>query len=242
MTCLAIVAAGCHGGGRARPDLPPAEERVATAMAAWGRALESGDQRAVLETEDVVGQMALVYLGIKAAASKLPDGAEAVERTVTGIVVMAVLRAIYGGHPDDSFPLALPTGSLARALVAAGLAERTGPRGTPFATVEVPWRQSFGRLQEASARHRRDLREREAWTCRPGKIDRTILPSEPSLERGAAISPHIFGDWLADLDAIWLVRANCEGGPGLFVVTGHVDRQSGAAADRILAVALAPAG
>lgn len=237
------LAAACHASPRARPPLPPPDARIAAAMETWGRALESGDDAAVRATEDGGGRIAFAYLAVKAAASQVDGGAQAVEATVIGTVGLWVLMSlwpgVFGGYPDDQILLAVPAGPLGPPLVAAGIATSADATDGGFAIVPVSRDDTTRRLEAASAAHRARLRDRAAWTCRPAALAHTLLPTEPTLVRGAALSPHIFGWWLDDTDALWLVRATCADGPALFVIAGHVDR-NGAPQDRILAALLAP--
>jgi hypothetical protein len=243
-TCLVVAAAvvcGCAHPRPAPPPLAPPEARVARAMAAWGEALRAGDAATIAQAEDGDGRLALAYVGAKTAASHVDGGAEAVEMTVFGTVLAAMLSSWWPGMFGDvanTVVLAVPPGSLAPALAAAGLLERPPPGAPAMVYVAVPWDQTVGRVREASQRHRAELRARAAWTCRPTAIERTILSSEPSLQRGAALSQHIFASWLAHVDAAWLVRADCAGRPGAFIVTGHV--VDGVAHDRVLVAAVTP--
>ena len=206
-------------------------------MAAWGHDLERGIDHRLEETEDLEGRLALIYAATKLAASQVPGGAKAVEYTAMNIVLLPVLQSMWPaifGAPSDSFAVMLPP-MLGPPLVAAGLAE-PGPGTGPY----IPVRRDLTveRFKQASSRNRERLREQQAWTCRFAAIERTVLPTEPSLVHAAKVSPHIFASWLRDVNAIWLVRADCATGPGLFVVTGardgvHLD-------DRILLAWLVP--
>jgi hypothetical protein len=100
----------------------------------------------------------------------------------------------------------------------------------------LPWDQTIGRVQEASARHREKLQRLRAWTCKPGTIQQTLRPEHPALERGRQVSPHIFGEWMSGLDSVWVVRAMCDSGPGVFVISGHVEKDG--VHDRILVAKL----
>jgi hypothetical protein len=218
LSCL-IIAAACHSSPRPRPALPPANVRIATAMAAWGDALARHDRAALLETEDGAGKFAIVYAAIKAGASHVPGGAQAVEETVFDNVALLVLQSLFPaafGEPGQVALVALPGGS----------------------HLVLPWDETIGRIEAASARHREKLRANRAWSCVPTGVERTLSPSDPILQRGRAISPHIFAEWLDDVDALWIVRASCDSGAAVFIVTGHVE--SGVPRDRVLAAKLLP--
>lgn len=188
-------------------------------MAAWGDALARADRGALLSTEDGAGRFAIAYAAIKAGASHVPGGAEAVEETVFDNVALVVLQSLFPsafGEPGQVALVALPGGD----------------------HVALPWDQTIGRIEAASARHREKLRLNRAWTCVPTAIERTLAPTDPVLERGRAISPHVFATWLEDVDAVWVVRASCDAGAAVFVVSGHV--RQGAAHDRVLIAKLLP--
>jgi hypothetical protein len=188
-------------------------------MAAWGDALARADRAGLLETEDGAGRFAIAYAAIKAGASHVPGGAEAVEETVFDNVALIVLQSLFPGAfgaPGQVALVALPGGD----------------------HVALPWDQTIGRIEAASARHREKLRMNRAWTCVPTGIERTVAPSDPLLQRGRVVSPHIFGTWLEDVDALWVVRASCDAGAAVFVVSGHV--RAGAAHDRVLVAKLLP--
>lgn len=237
------LVAGCRAQPRARPVVPAAEVRVAAAMGAWGAALERGDEAGVKAQEDGGGHAAFAYLAVKAAASQVDGGARAVEATVVGTaglwVLMTLWPGVFGTYPEDEILLAVPAGRMGPALVAAGIATDAGTTAGSFAIVPVSKEATWGRIEAAQAAHRARMRDRMAWTCRPAGIVETIAPTEPTLQRGAQVSANIFGGWLRGTDAIWIVRAGCADGPGLFVIAGHVDR-AGTTQDRILAAVLAP--
>jgi hypothetical protein len=98
----------------------------------------------------------------------------------------------------------------------------------------------MARLHGAVARHRQRLIERQAWTCKPVRIERTIPPTEPAFVHAAKISTNWFKDWLDQVDALWVVHVRCADGRGVFVVTGARDRDTGTTKDRILVAALGP--
>ena len=104
----------------------------------------------------------------------------------------------------------------------AGLATQRDD-GKIFAIVPLLWDKTVARVGEASARHIAKLRERAAWTCRATRIEGTVHPSAQPLVAMAQVSKNIFADWLRGVEALWLVRAECDGGPALFVVTAALD-------------------
>jgi hypothetical protein len=217
--CCLVFATACHSSPRPQRVPPAPDVRVAVAMAAWGDALARADRAALLETEDGGGRFAIAYAAIKAGASHVPGGAEAVEETVFDNVALIVLQSLFPsafGAPGSVALVALPGGG--------GIA--------------MPWDQTIGRIEAASAQHRERLRANRAWTCRPTGVERTLAPTDPLLERGRAISPHIFASWLEDVDAVWVVRASCDAGAAVFVVSGHV--RQGVAHDRVLVAKLLP--
>ncbi len=172
-----------------------------------------------MATEDGAGRFAIAYAAIKAGAAHVPGGEQVVEQTVFDNVALLVLQSLFPaafGEPRQVALVALPGGG----------------------GVALPWDQTIGRIEAASARHREKLRMNRAWTCVPTGIERTLAPADPLLERGREISPHIFGDWLKDVDAVWVVRASCDAGAAVFVVSGHV--REGAARDRVLVAKLMP--
>lgn len=232
-----VVIGACHVGAPRAPR-PAAEERVAASMAAWGRALESGSEEALAGAEDAGGRFAMVYAGTKLAANEVPGGAKAVEYTIMLWVLQGLWPEVFGS-PTEEVVVVLPTGALGPGLVAAGLVQplEGGAPGLTWTT--VPREQTLDRVRAASKAHQARLRERAAWTCRPAAIAKTFAPTEPVLVKAAALSRTIFAGWLADVDAIWIVRADCADGAGLFVVTGHVDAR-GATEDRVLAAAVLP--
>jgi hypothetical protein len=228
---LVLAVAACHS--QPRPVLS-AEQRVQASLARWGGALQRGDARALANAEDRGGQLAIPYAAIKAAASQAPDGAQAVEHTVFTLVAVVVLQSLWPGifgEPKQTWFAYVPAGPLGPSLVEAGLAtpvDSSRPEAA-FVIVPVPWQSTIGRIEEASKQHRTKLVEQRAWTCQLAAIEKTILPTEPTLVRAAAISQNIFGGWLRDVEQLWLVRADCASGPALFVVTAQRD-----GADRIL--------
>ncbi|MDQ3340199.1 MAG: hypothetical protein M4D80_34005 [Myxococcota bacterium] len=233
---LAVFAVACHARPATKPPSPPPppDQRVAASIASWGKALALEDDVALEKTEDRGGQFVLVYAGIKLAASHVPDGGKAVESTLGVNVLAYTLQSMWPGifgAPSNWFLVVLPSGSLGPALVAAGLAEPV--EGTSFTVTAIPKDETYGRLRKAAEAHRARLREKRAWTCKPERIEKTIAPTEPTLVKLATVSTTMFAGWLEDVDAIWLVRATCESGPALFVVTGHVNKQTGAVDDRI---------
>lgn len=221
---LLLFVIGCHA--KTRPPPRPPEERVAAAMVRWGDALRSGDDKALAEAEDRAGQFAIVYGGIKAVASHVDGGSKAVEDTLLGNLFLIGLQSLWPGlfgSPYQVWYAVVPTGKLGPALVAAGLASQPKPGDPAFAIVPVPWDDTIGRLERAMKEHRAKLREKAAWTCRMIAIEHTVQPTEPSLQRVAQTSTHIFGGWLRGIDAVWLVRAQCASGPALFAVTAYED-------------------
>jgi hypothetical protein len=42
---------------------------------------------------------------------------------------------------------------------------------------------------------------------------------------------------MSDVDAVWVVRASCDSGPGVFVISGHVE-PNGGVHDRVLVAKL----
>ena len=235
---VACVVLGACRAGAPRAPRPAADERVAATMAAWGRALESGSDEALASAEDGGGRFAMVYAGAKRAASEVPGGAKAAEYTIMLWVLQGLWPDVFGS-PTEEVVVVLPTGALGPGLVAAGLVQpfEGGDSGLTWTT--VPREQTLDRVRAASKAHQARLRARAAWTCRPAAIAKTFTPTEPVLMKAAALSQTIFAGWLSDVDAIWLVRAECADGPGLFVVTGHVDAR-GATDDRVLAAAVLP--
>ncbi len=223
---LVLGLTACHARPRTPPPpLPPPQARVEAAIARWGTALHANDEAALTKAVDHGGQFALVYGAIKKASSYVPDGERAVEQTLTGLIGLTMLQLLAPGifgPPFETFYVVLPTGPLGPPLVAAGLAQQMND-GTNLAIVPLPWDKTIGRIDAASKRHIAKLREREAWTCRPTKIEATVLPSERGLVSMARVSKHIFADWLATVEALWLVRAECDGGSALFVVTALLD-------------------
>lgn len=73
--------------------------------------------------------------------------------------------------------------------------------------------QAITRMMQAS--------EAAPQGCKPIAIERTVLPTEPVLMQAAQVSQHVFATWLAAIDALWIVRAQCASGPALFVITGY---------------------
>ena len=223
---LAIV--GCHS--QPRVVLSP-EQRVEVSLARWGRALQDNNANAIADAEDRGGQLAIPYVTIKAATSPVPGGAQAVENTVFALVAMVVFQSLWPdlfGEPKQTWLAYVPAGPIAPALVASGLATRVDAENG-FAVVEVPWQSSIGRIEEASKQHQSKLVEERAWTCKLVAIEKTILPTEPTLVRAAKVSQVIFRAWLDHVEALWLVRADCATGPALVVVTAQQDGN-----DRIL--------
>ena len=219
---LAAIAA-CHSQPRPAPRALSAEERVSASLERWGTALARRDRAALSTAEDRGGQIAIVYVATKYAASKVDGGSEAVEQTMFSIMLTVIVDTLWpaadGSH--SSWTAVVPTKPFGPVLAAAGLVTPGAEPG--FAYVPVPWEPTIGRLEDAHRKHREKLFEREAWTCRLGSIETTILPTEPALVYAAQVSSHIFGGWLHDVDAIWLVRADCASGPALFAVTGKKD-------------------
>jgi hypothetical protein len=186
-------------------------------MDAWGSALARDQDSAIRANEDGAGRFAIVYAAAKATAGHVPGGAQAVERTVFDNMAMIVIQSLWPGvygEPMQEVLVPLPDGS--------------------YAT--LPWDQTIGRVQAASARHREKLQTQRAWTCKPTEIQQTLRPEHPALQKGVQISPHIFGDWMSDVDAVWVVRATCDSGPGVFVIAGH--REKDGVHDRILVAKL----
>jgi hypothetical protein len=211
MRFLVLFVVACHAP---KPAASP-EDRVTQAIAAWGRAIASQDHDAIAKTEDGDGQFAFTYVATKAVASQHEDGAEAVERTVAGAVAVAILSSL-SGTPYEAIPVFVPAGALATVATTAGLAQKTDDGR--FVVAAVPIRDATNRMEQASEAHRARLRERSAWACYPWRIERDIPPTEPSLVKAAAISQHVFAEWLHETDHIWLVRGICGGG---FLVSGH---------------------
>lgn len=188
-------------------------------MDAWGSALARNEDAALVATEDTAGRFAVVYAAAKAAAGHVPGGAQVVEQTVFDNMVLIVLQSLWPrafGDPMQEVLVPMPDGS--------------------YAT--LPWDQTIGRVQAASARHREKLRMQRAFTCRPTAIQQTLRPDHPALQRGTQVSPHVFGEWISDVDAVWVVRASCDSGPGVFVISGHVAKDG--VHDRILVAKLLP--
>jgi hypothetical protein len=186
-------------------------------MDAWGSALARNEDAGLVATEDGAGRFAMVYAAAKAAAGHVPGGAVAVEKTVFDNMVLIVMQSLWPGvfgDPMQEVVVPLPDGSYAM----------------------LPWDQTVGRVQAASARHREKLQLERAWTCRPAAIEQTLRPDHPALQRGTQVSPHVFGEWMSDVDAVWVVRANCDSGPGVFVISGHVEKDG--VHDRILVATL----
>lgn len=234
---VACVVIGACRGGAPRAPRPGAEERVAAVMARWGEALRGRDE-GMAEVDDGYGRFAVVYAGVKVAASEVPDGAKAVELTLFVAVLSGLWPGLFG-PPSDELAVVLPTGALGPGLVAAGLVQPVGPDEPNLTWVAVSREATIDRVRAASAAHRARLREREAWTCRAERIERAIAPTEPALVRAAAVSDFVFAGWMSGVDAFWIVRADCAGTPGWFVVTGRVDAR-GATEDRVLAAAVLP--
>ena len=230
-----VFAIGCHAEVKqeSRP-LPSHPERINDAMRMWGYALRYNDDANWQKRDDAAGRFALGYGGIKLLASEVPDGAEAVEQTIMGIFWQAFVQAWRNEPgPPEQWGLVVPNGTLGRALVDAGFATEN-KHDARFAIVPLPWEETLGRMEEASKQHKQRLRERQAWSCRPNELLRTVLPTDATLQRAALVSSHIFAWWLEDVDAIWVVRATCTTGPALFIVTGHVDQKTGYANDKVL--------
>ena len=220
---LVALTAACHSSPRSQPKPLSAEQRVSASLARWGTALARRDRMALTTAEDKGGQIAIIYVATKYAATHVDGGKEAVEQTVFSIMLAAILDALWpSGSGPSTWTAVVPTKQFGPALAAVGLGSSTSS-DNGFAYVPVPWEPTIGRLENASREHREKLFEREAWTCRLGAIEKTILPSEPALQYAAQVSSHIFGGWLKDVEAIWLVRADCASGPALFAVTGKKD-------------------
>jgi hypothetical protein len=223
ITTLALsLVVACHAA-QPRPSQPP-EQRAAGAIVAWGNALREGNVQGV---EDGAGRFAILYVGAKAAASHVDGGAEAVERTVVGNLFLFALQSLWPGifgAPYQTWFAVIPTGPLGPALVEAGLATQAKPGDPAFAWVPVPYDQTLGRIERAIEDHRARLLEKEAWTCRFERIEHTVLPTEPTLQRAAQISTNLFAGWLRDIEAVWIVRARCASGPALFAITAYRDK------------------
>jgi hypothetical protein len=213
---LSFVVA-CHA--KPRPAQPP-EERAAAAIVAWGNALRAGN---VGRAEDGEGQVAIVYVATKAAASHVDGGGDAVMYTMMIFALQSMWPGFFGS-PYQTWSLVVPTGSLGPALVDAGLAKQLDPGGPAFAIVPVPYGQTLGRIEQAIQDHRARMFEKAAWTCRFEQIEHTVLPTEPSLQRAAKVSTHMFGGWLKEVEAVWIVRASCASGPALFAITAYRDK------------------
>jgi hypothetical protein len=219
ITVLALsFVVACHAA-KPRPSQPP-EERAASAIAAWGEALRDGN---VGRAEDGAGQVAIVYVAVKAAASHVDGGADAVMDTMMIFALQAMWPGFFGS-PYQTWSLVVPTGPLGPALVEAGLAKRREPDGPAFAIVPVPYGQTLGRIELAILEHRARMVEKAAWTCRFDRIEHTVLPTEPTLQRAAKVSTYMFGGWLEDIEGVWIVRASCASGPALFAITAYRDK------------------
>ena len=234
-----VFAIGCHAELKERAPLPPATARIDNAMRTWGYALQFKDEATWQKKDDAGGRFALGYGAIKLLASETPDGAEAVEMTLFGLFWQAFLQAWNNEPgPPESWALVMPAGSLGPALVDAGYAKQSSD--SRFTIVELPYQETLGRMEEASKQHKQKLFDRQAWTCKPNQLLRTVPASDPTLQRAALVSTHIFGWWFDDVDAIWVVRAMCTNGPAVFIIAGHVDEKTGAADDKIVFAKLSP--
>jgi hypothetical protein len=118
LACAALLTTTCQSSPSApalRPlPPPPATVRVASAMASWGWALRSGDPERLADAEDGEGQLALVYVAIKALASQVPDGGEAAKQSLGWMITMTFLRAIAGADDsmDGPMPVVIPANTL----------------------------------------------------------------------------------------------------------------------------------
>jgi hypothetical protein len=225
---LIVAIASCHSQPRSTLS---AEQRISASLARWGDALRRGDNAALSQAEDKGGQIAVGYVALKALSSRVPNGEAAVEKTMFMLLAQTFFQTLWPQHfgaPFQSFDVYLPAGSYAPALVAAGLADQDA-NNPELAIVPMSWQSSIGRIEDASRDHRRKLVERAAWTCRLESLEKTILPTEPTIQRAALISQNIFASWLQHIEAVWLVRAQCASGPALFAISGRKDGK-----DRIL--------
>lgn len=245
ITTGALLASSCAARGLTPAEVTrrmPPEERARAVIAAWGEALRSGDDARRAEHEDGEGRIALVYGAVKLAASTTPRGAEAVEMSVGMTILMFLLMVLQGRGEDAPLVAAVPVAQgLGPTLVAAGLADASDEDGkTVF--VALPWRETGDRLAAADARHLERLRAAQPWTCRPVKIEATVLPEEPTLMRAAEVSRNIFAAWHRKLETIWVVRAECATGPGVFVLSAIRVRGDALRDQVLLAWATPPPG
>src|SRR5690349_19458252 len=101
LALIVAAAAACHSQPPKQPAPLSAEQRVSASMARWGTALAHGDRMALATAEDKGGQIAIIYVATKYAATHVEGGKEAVEQTVFSIMLAAVLDALW---PSGSGP------------------------------------------------------------------------------------------------------------------------------------------